>query len=87
MGQIVVMQRVLYESSSGEATILALIARHPARILKGIVHEVPFSSASELSMKNLSDREIVERCQKFSPIFSMKIKLFGKDYGQSITLA
>ena len=53
-----------YGSSSGGATVLALIARHPARVIRGIVHEVPLSPKDDIKGKQLLlDSEIEDGCR------------------------
>ncbi|GIJ83181.1 hypothetical protein Asppvi_001700 [Aspergillus pseudoviridinutans] len=64
MDELSIPVATFYGCSSGGATVLALVANHPARVRSGIVHEVPFTLHPHLAaLTSLSDAEIVAACR------------------------
>ena len=64
MDKLLINTATFFGSSSGGAAVLALIANHPSRILRAIVHEVPLSAIPEINdLATMPEPQLITTCK------------------------
>ena len=66
LDELQIKQATFFGNSSGAGAVLAITALYPERVLRGIIHEAPFSPPPIIAeVKAKTDEEVVEWCKYF----------------------